>query len=416
MVRKATEKKEENTNPVGTTGVEVTESVTVEDPVAVKLKNLGVDIETIEKIKSELGVASIEDLEILTEDDLKEVGIKKVPAKKIIKAINAEKSNYTASETVATNVAANAAFSSFETILPSVPSDESWMTALQAGGVQKVSRDTIIAAIKAALAAQVHFFDVPGIIAKAMETFSEESEEPVPPEFFELRNQVTRRSYAEIFQAIKGLDGSFVTDSRKRQLFGRINSELWPAILGFNNQLKSWYEAWAQGAANPMAMMGMLMATNTGRGGIMPPGMMQPPDTGVLRDNADAVVNAINKVFAGVGVQIASALAYDATKIKETLTDPRLPAMVGAANRDMMLKKLDIAVPATYPRMEQNLVRYVLAILALKDQQSGDEEYRYLGMLYMLGSQIAWDQLMKESSTLSKGPTGIGSSGNLRGM
>ena len=65
----------------------------------------------------------------------------------------------------------------------------------------------------------------------------------------------------------------------------------------------------------------------------MPPGIMQPPDTGVLRDHASAVADAVNKVFAGTGVQIAAALAYDANRIKETLSNPRLPTLIGAVKK-----------------------------------------------------------------------------------
>lgn len=385
------------------TGVESGSSEATIDQVTAKLKELGVDDGTIEKIKSVLGVDTVEDLSALTADYLTspDVGMKPIKASRLIKAL-APKSTYVASESAAAN-AINPV--SFDTILPQVPADDSWLAALKAGGVLKVDQSTVISAIRAALAQRAGLFSIPDILSAKMEEFADTNEEQVTPEFFVLRKQMTKRSYAEIFEAIEGLDSSFVTEKRKKQLLDRIDNTLWQAILGFYRQLKSWQEAWMQGTTNPAVMMNMFMAASGGAGA-MPPGMIQPPDTGVLRDSADAVADAINKVFAGTGVQIVSALAYDANKIKETLLNPRLPAMIGAANRDQMLRQLGVTVPATYPRMEQNLTRFVLAIMQIKDQPPGNEELQYFGTLYMLGSQIPWDQL-NDRFTIRK-PTGIG--------
>ena len=275
---------------------------------------------------------------------------------------------------------------------------------MRTGGVLKVDQSTVISAIRAALAHRAGLYGIPDGLVALMEKFSDENEEQVDAEYFKLRKQLTRRSYAEIFEAIDGLDGSYVTEARKKQLFQRIDQYLWPAINDFYGQLKSWQEAWMQGAANPAMMMGAIMAASGGMN-VMPPGMMQPPDTGVLRDHADAVADAVNKVFAGTGVQIAAALAYDATRIKETLENTRLPALTGAANRDQMLRQLGVAVSATYPRLETNLTRFVLAVMRVKDQPAGNEELQYFSALFMLGSQIPWDQLGDRSA---KRPTGIG--------
>ena len=64
---------------------------------------------------------------------------------------------------------------------------------------------------------------------------------------------------------------------------------------------------------------------------------------GCLSSKSDAVKDAINKAFAGTGVQISAALAYEAQEIKKSLEDPRLPALVGVANREQLLKKLGVA-------------------------------------------------------------------------
>ncbi len=372
------------------------------DPVAAKLKSLGLDDSQIVKVKEDLGVETEGDLASVTEDDLVTLGVKKIQARRIVAALKPATTTASADAAAASAVAV-----SFDAVLPSVPTDASWLEALRTGGVLKVDQSTVISAIRAALAHRVGLFGIPEKLVILMERFADENDEQVDAEFFKLRRQMTRRSYADLFEAIEGLDGTYVTEGRKNQLFGRIDEHLWPAIISFYDQLRSWQDAWMQGAANPMLMMSAMLAS-TGGGMALPPGMMQPPDTGVLRDHADAVADAVNKVFSGTGVQIAAALAYDATKIKDTLENPRLPALTGAANRDQMLKQLGVAVSATYPRMETNLTRFVLAVMRVKDQPAGNEELQYFSALVMLGTQIQWDQL--------GGSSRMGNGGRLSGI
>lgn len=353
------------------------------DEISAKLKEFGANDDTVAKVKDELGATSVDDLSTLTEADLVGVGMKVVQVRKLLASL---KPAVPTVDTAAMSAVA------FDGVLPGVPDDGSWLEMLKTGGVLKVDQSTVISAIRAALAERVGLFDVPGKLAGAMEAFADSNDEQVDPAFFKLRKQLVRRSYAEVFEAIDGLDGSFVTDKRKQQLFARVNQTLWPAIMDFYDQLKSWQETWVQQGANP-AMFMAAIASMGGGGMALPPGMMQPPDTTGLRDYADAVADAVNRVFAGTGVQIAAALAYDATEIRKTLENPRLPAMIGAVNRDQMLKQLGVAVSSTYPRLEVNLTRFVLATMQVKDQPAGNEELRYFGTLYMLGSQIPWDQL-----------------------
>jgi hypothetical protein len=376
-----------------------TATETATDKVTAKLTELGVTTEVIEKVKNDLGAETVEDLAGLTEEDLIEAGMKKLAARKVVAALVKPKVVETAAP-AATNTVI-----SFDAILPQVPTDASWLQMLRAGGILKVDQSTVVSAIRAALAHRAGLFGIPEKLIDAMEKFADANEEQVDGEFFKLRKQLSRRSYAEIFEAIDGLDGSYVTEGRKKQLLLRVDQNLWPAITEFDDTLKGWQGAWMQGAANPAIMMSAMLASSGGGNGMLPPGMMAPPDTGILRDQAEAVNTAINKVFAGTGVQIASALAYDASRIKETLQNPRLHTLIGAANRDQMLRQLNVAVSATYPRLETNLIQYVLAIMQVKDQPGGNNELQYFGSLFMLGSQIPWEQL---SAGTSGRPSGIG--------
>jgi len=353
----------------------------VTDEVTTKLTELGVDADVIERIKTVLGVSSIDDMSSLAEKDLVEVGMKVVPARKLVAAFTPVA---TAADTVAYSAAAL-------DNLPKVPDDGPWLDALKAGGVRKVDQSTVISAVRAGLASRVGLFGVTAKLTEAMEEFAKRNDESVDEQFYVLQSQITQRNYAEIFAALPGFNGRMVTETRKKELFGQVDKHLWPSIASFYSQLETWYRTWLESAGNPALMMAALVPGAVG--GVMPPGMMAAPDTGILRDHADAVNDAINKVFSGTGVQIAAAVAYDANEIKKSLEDPRLPALIGAANRDQMLKMLEVAVPATYPRLEVNLTRFVLATMQVSDQPAGDEELRFFGSLYTLGSQIPWDQL-----------------------
>lgn len=353
-------------------------------PVAARLTELGVTPDIVTKIETELGAASVEDLSSLTEGDLTGIGMKVLTARALIGKLKPAAAPVPAPEATAVV--------NLDSVLPVPPSDESWLKSLRAGGVLKVDESTVIGTIRAALAHRAGLYKVPEKLVILMERYADEAEEQVDPNnFFRIRELVSRRSYADLFEGIPGLNGSFVTEARKRKLLDRLDISVWPALEVMDSALEGWQQAWLQGGANPMIMMSM-MAMGGARG-VMPPGMMTPPDTGVLRDAAEAVNDGCNQAFKGVGVQIAAALAYEAQRIVEVLNTPNLHAMTGAVNRDQFLKQLEVAVPATYPRLETNVIRFALATMKVKDVAGGDEELRYFSSLYTLGKQIPWGQL-----------------------
>jgi hypothetical protein len=294
-------------------------------------------------------------------------------------------------EQVATSAATMAVMGSG--ILPDVPNDESLLTALRTGGVRKVEPSTVQAAVRTALANRVGLYDVPDLLVRLIENFAEQNDDPAPPEFYKIRKEITRRTYGDLFEAIEGFDASYVTDGRRNALFDRIDRFMWPAIISFQAQLCGWMDAWQKQGLNPL-MLNAVMMRAAGIGGSMPP-TAQAPDTGVLRDAALSFNDQVNKVFAGPGIQVAAALAADAIRIKETLLNPRIPPLVGAANRDQMLKMLGVDVTPQYPRMETNLVKYVVAIMNVEQVAAGEEELNYFAALFTLGTQIPWADLEK---------------------
>lgn len=367
--------------------------------VGAKLAEYGADGDTIKKIIEELGVEEIDDLASLEVTDLTGAGMKLAKARKLV----ADLKNITKSAPSVAAAETRAISTQFEALLPAIPSDESWLNALKTGGVLKVDESSYIAAIRAALADRAGLYDVPEALAKAMEKYADETEEQVDPTFYTLRKSLTRRAYGDIFAAIDGLDGSFITEARRKEFLNRVRSTLWPAIHESYLDLDGWYQTWKASFSDPSMLIAAIGGgLNSGAAGIS---MVAPPDTAALHDAGDALVNSINRVFRGTGVQVAAAMAYDAKTINNTLEDPRLPAMIGVKNREMMLKKIGTNVSSNYVRLEQNLVKYVLAF-AKHDTITSDVETNYFVALWQLGTQINWKELGGERTAGKTSITG----------
>ncbi len=367
-------------------------ATTVADDVYAKLVEYGADKAIIDKIVNDLGVETLEDLAMLDEGELTGAGIKLVKARKLL----AELSNATES-TPTEKVAASAmAFSTdFNSILPTVPDGGSWLNSLRLGGVLKVDPNTNIAAIRAALADHCGLYRIPDKLVNLMEAYADESDEPVNDLFFQLRDQITKRDYAELFSATKGLTGAFATKKRREMFLNRVGDDLWNAIREAYLQLDAWYNAMMAAQNNPNVLFSAI--TGVLNGGGIGVGLNIPPTDGV-RDAGDTLKNAINHVFRGTGAPVAAALALDAMEIVKVLDNRDLPAMIGVANRDQMLRKLGVNISPNYARLEQNLVRFVLSYIEFSDNGAANE-VQYLSSLWQLGAQINWDSLIGKTST-----------------
>lgn len=354
------------------------------DELKTQLTDLGFPEDQITKL-AEQGVTSPAEMAMLNEGEIRDItGCTVIVAKKTVVAFAPEPAPVTMEPTA-----------SFD-LLPKLPDDVSFLDMLKVGGTLKLDPTNVIAAMRAAIAARVGLYDLPDTLLQRMEDFALEQDEPVGDAFYRLQQQRAERRYGDILTAI-GATGNFMSDKRKRETLGRLDQLLWPALLGFNTQLQSWVTTWSQGAANPAVMM-MAFMTHQGAGAVLPPGMMQPPDTSVLRDEGEAVINRINQVFAGTGIPVARALAYDAMRIRQALEDPSLPSAVGAATRDQMLKTLGIDVGADLVRLEQNTTRFALGIMELP-KVAQPEELAYFTALWQLGNTIPWDRLSHASTS-----------------
>lgn len=351
---------------------------------------------------SEDALAILADTTATPDADIKEAlkGLK-IPSGKI--NMHLAKLRGTPKPVEATTAPASGAAMQALAILPAVPDETSFLEMLKTGGVLKVETTEVLSAVKAALAKRVNLFELPERILEKMEAFAMAQEEPCGEAFFKLQRVLTERRYGDVLSAL-GVPGSYVSDRRKKEFFSRLEARLWTALGSFHTQLTAWQQAWMQGMANP----GMLMMAMTAghAGGVMPPGMMAPPDTSSLRAVGEEVINDINRVFAGPGIPVARALAYDATRIMGILNDPNLPGQLGVGTKDQMLKELGIAVGADIVRTEQSVTRYCLAIMSLP-KVTADAELAYLAAMIQLGLTIPWDKLDASVSEIGR-RAGIG--------
>lgn len=389
---------EDMKNIATTTTDSTTAAPAAPSEVHAKLSEYGVDEAIIAKITDDLGAITIDDLASLEVSDLTGIGMKVAPARRLVNNLKSAAKPATTPAVAAAET--RAIQSQFEALLPSIPTDESWLNALKTGGVLKVDESSYIAAIRAALADRAGLYGIPAALSGAMEKYADETDEQVDPMFYTLRKSLTRRAYGDIFAAIDGLDGSFVTETRRKEFLSRVRKTLWPAIAESYRALDGWYQTWRASFSDPS----MLIAAIGGgfSGGAAGMSMITPPDTAALHDAGDTLVDSINRVFRGTGVQIAAAMAYDANTIRNTLEDPRLPSMIGVKNREMMLKKIGANVSSNYVRLEQNLVKYVLGF-AKHNTITSDVEVDYFVALWQLGSQINWSEL----GGASAGTTGL---------
>ena len=179
-----------------------------------KLTEYGANESAIDKIVNGFGVEDVDDLASLEVNDLTHAGMKLAKAKRLVKDLRSVAKPATAPAVAAAET--RAIQSQFEALLPTVPNDESWLDALKSGGVLKVNESSYIAAIRATLADKAGLYNVPDTLARAMEKYADETEEQVDPTFYTLRKSLTRRAYGDIFAAIDGLDGTFITEKRRK--------------------------------------------------------------------------------------------------------------------------------------------------------------------------------------------------------
>ncbi|HCC23099.1 TPA: hypothetical protein DF272_02880 [Candidatus Falkowbacteria bacterium] len=387
----------------------------VVDELIARLNTLGVDPDTISKIKSELGASSLDDLPNLTEEDLLKVGMKALPARKLVLALKP-------AVPTAVEVGSMMGSSSADLVnlLAPVPESRSMLDGLSLVQIGKIERTVVSNGIRAALASRAGLFDVPAYLLELMNDFvTNRMEEPAPQSYYDLEDEVAKQDNAEVLRLLK-VSGRYTTKERKHEFLGRIG-RLWQPAKTFQEQLQAWYEAYLKVAGSPAAMMAA-MTSLAGGGRSVLPVVTSTPDTSPLHDGAQLVIQSINAAFAGRNIPAAMALAFDAERINAFLTSADVIRYTGSVNREELARTLGKRLGSTlvtpdYRRLENVLVQFVLSVYEIDARAplGTPQELQYIMALYMLGQNIPWDRLFdgvtNEGGRASNKLTGIGGRG-----
>ncbi|HTM67912.1 MAG TPA: hypothetical protein VL426_01295, partial [Candidatus Binatia bacterium] len=361
------------------------------DELLAKLKTLLGDdakaTEALDKAKAE-GVTDLATASLATEADWIGYGIPKMSARKLVAELKLATAPAPAAPVIAPAAGAS--------LLPSLPGDDAFLESLRVGGTLKSAPTDVLSAVRAVLASRLGIFDIEERILEAIEERAEGLGEPVPEIFYDLEKAKGKKAHADVLRAL-GVAGNFVTERRKRAFLGRMEG-IWGSLAGFQDQIHAWRQNWQQNMNNPAAMMQMLAAAvSGGAAAVAVSGVNDAPDAAPVVDAATAVIEDINKMFAGTGIPVARALAADAVQLRQLIERPELVAAVGAVSRDEMLKTLKLAVGADLVRAERSVAQYVLGVLELP-KQTDDKLSLYIVALETLGTNIPWEKLSGRAS------------------
>lgn len=247
-------------------------------------------------------------------------------------------------------------------LLISVGDDTSILDLLRVGGVAKMTAEDLVAAVRAAYTRAVGVDQIIPTLLRRMKEHAESLDEPLGPTYFKLLKASRRRQYADVLAAFDGAISS-VPEDEKEKFLNKVDT-LWPKLAAFQAQL----DAYRQLHKDESADVGNIVAAI--RGGTA---AVDYPDVTPVIAAARGVIDAFNRVFGGMGIPAARALAKDITDEAELLRNPELPGTIGAGSFEEMVKKLGLGVPADARQIEVNIATFVLNLLKLPDQTSSQQ-------------------------------------------
>jgi hypothetical protein len=276
-------------------------------------------------------------------------------------------------------------------LLPEVPSEESLLAGFRVGGVAKVAPTDVVAALRVALAERLGVLALETRLLDAVEAHARQNDEPCPELFYELERALARRAHADVLAALE-LPGSFVSDARKRELIARV-ARVWDALFALQGKIEAWKATWAERSTHAAALLtGQSLLAAQGAAGSAAVLPLDAPDASTVLEAARAVVDAVNRAFAGPGIPVARALAADAAQLRGWLERPELPAAVGASTREELLRKLGIGLTGELARVESSGLQYALGALAVASDAADTVPGRLVA-LHELGATLPWSWL-----------------------
>lgn len=328
-----------------------------------------------------MGFESVDDLKIAKEEDLVRAGMKLIKARKML--IELQASAAPKADPVAMVAAPPTSY------LVDVPSEEAWLLGLKTGGVLKVTPDSVIAAIRAAIADVVNAKAMMKSLCELIEDHYASDGMAVSDTYWEIKKIASQRAHRDIFDLING--ASSVTDAQRSNTVKKVRSILFPALVEGQQILSRWQDMYDKNMMSPSNIIQMVSNVAHSTPGRVAAGV-QVPDMGVLRDAGDQIRDAANKALSGTGAAAASTIAVDYRQIQKVLSMPNLPTECGCTSREQLFNKLGIKVPGGLVRTESNLVQYALSFFD-SDKVAAVNEAAFWSELWQLGTHIDWSQL-----------------------
>lgn len=360
-----------------------TPAATPSDPVTAKLIEMGVTPDVIDKIKTNLGPTSVEDLTLLTEADLVECGMPKLPARRLAATL-APKPEATATSTTAGNTMATPQprVTAASTIRLGDPPAEAtnWLTSLSAIKPQIIQKLTVITGIKASMADVYGFFQLPKKMMSMLREAADDVGEGVPELYFDLQRLTQARRYGVLISWMQN-KGSACTVAERNRFLTRMHGQFWDALDTFYLEL----DAWRKGRRDSVDIGEAMANAFAGEGQIY--------DATTVRTAGLALGDSINHVFAGTGVYAATALALDNAKLQEVLLQMDF-RQFGVTSREMLLQRLECAVPPEMVAAESTISKFVWNVMSLGDMAAGGmDEQKFLIELASIGSARQWNAI-----------------------
>jgi hypothetical protein len=346
------------------------------DPVGDKLKELGVEPKAIIYIKDELGATSVDDLSSLTEDDLIAAGLKKLPARNVLKALKPA----TAAAPISIP-GARPATSAIAVRLQEPPiSAASWLSSLCSIKPQIIQALTVLTGVKATIADVYGYFQLPRKMMKMLQDASDAVGEGVPDLYFELQNLTQARRYGALVSWMQG-KGSACTIAERKRFLQRMNDKFWDALDAFYIEL----DVWRKGRRDSMDVGEQIAGAFSGE--------IQIYDATQVRTAALTLGDSINRVFSGTGVYAATALALDKDGIQEVLNQIDF-RQFGVPSREKLFADLNCAVPPEMIAAENTIAKFAWNAMSIKDTAAGGmDEQKFLIELASLGTGRQWNTM-----------------------
>ncbi len=366
--------------PVEPETITAAPAIPADDEVAVALAEVGITDPKIVAAVRSIGINTAADFAFADKEDFLKLGILPVAANKLIRSAGSPTVSSAPVAPPQPFFGVNPGATQLErpSLLPTVREySTSWLGKLRASGNVKFTPSLVLPVCRALAVERcgIDYFGIPKKIVAAMEAFADEYAESVPDEFYELEDKVLERDYSEIARIFKGYRATrHASPKRRKKVLEILNNHVWPSLNDYFKRLEDWYQRYDAARNNVSRLLG-------GRSGVL-------PSTNDLEDYNATVVDAFNKVFAGVGKATSATIALEAEQIDGALSIPNLHQMIGAPSFEHMITRLGIEVAPTLNRYVEGLAQFALAIVKACDIPAGQSKYDYYEDLYMLSVDI----------------------------